>query len=1006
MSNAERQILERLSSLYRYERRRALLSSVFLALSGVAVAISVGSGVATLYQSKLASAVSAGLLLAVSLFYMASWLIVSMRRSRSATSQASCVEDVYPAFRMRLITVTERLTGETRGPLGHESPAIFSHIVDKVLRVMPSVESRMVHPLSMLVPSALVLMGSLAPLAVATLYGEPAPHELYSWLSESEVVEELSEQPVPIEDAVVGEISFVYVYPEYTGLPPLEVPNSNGTAHGPPGTEVLINARTGEPVASAVVVVNENAPESVSIIDGRDLSASITLVEDGFWRFRFKSSIEQDGYDLQSSEYLIEIDPDLPPIVNIESNSDRLEVELTQQIPISWDATDDFGISRIVVRIGDEEVVLREGLGGQRQVGGPLGKTPEQLGLSPGDEVVLVVEGWDNDEFSGSKAGQSQEIRLKVLGPVASARRVRRLWRELRDALVDMLAGYVTDPSPPSVTESGLSVWAADAAGRLEPVDALMEQYWDAFQDGSIEALVTSEVRRLNGTMLRFAATISDPRSEERIVAEDMASLVAMRDELVDRTEHGVLMLDQMVRYSALGRLDALARILGESGDSLQQRIEAGVNPLELAGRLDMVERQLDDLMDAAQDYGRSSLTDFLERSAEDANRLVERTRDSLADDNAEEYGQWGEELADSLQMISEGVDHMQSEMEQSQAEMEDMLQQLRDELERLETEERLLASETAELASGDESIDGADAWERALALTESAYDSLTNASDIGGDLSGLGSRTLANLETLSLQVGRMIQVVQARDLLSAQTDAARSSLMAARLQRTLSRSGGGKGPSGALTQENLSSVLSGVEDSQRDLNELVDLLQSLDRSYNRSSPESIEAGRGLVPIQENIRSETEAVRGLALSMAEQLPMGAPGLEESIDSAILEMRRGERALNIGRTLEAVGAEEAAADRLRQAREALDQAAAAMAQMQSAMEGGGSGYGSGDGRGGEEDADEAPMTIELPTPEEFQTPEEYRRALLLGMQGDVPAEYEALKRRYYEDLVSQ
>jgi len=76
----------------------------------------------------------------------------------------------------------------------------------------------------------------------------------------------------------------------------------------------------------------------------------------------------------------------------------------------------------------------------------------------------------------------------------------------------------------------------------------------------------------------------------------------------------------------------------------------------------------------------------------------------------------------------------------------------------------------------------------------------------------------------------------------------------------------------------------------------------------------------------------------------------------------------------------------------------------MAQMQSAMEGGGSGYSQGGGEGGDES--EAPMTIELPTPEEFQTPEEYRRALLLGMQGDVPDEFEALKRRYYEDLVSQ
>ena len=35
-----------------------------------------------------------------------------------------------------------------------------------------------------------------------------------------------------------------------------------------------------------------------------------------------------------------------------------------------------------------------------------------------------------------------------------------------------------------------------------------------------------------------------------------------------------------------------------------------------------------------------------------------------------------------------------------------------------------------------------------------------------------------------------------------------------------------------------------------------------------------------------------------------------------------------------------------------------------------------------------------------------TPEAYRRALLEGMEGEVPSEYRALKKRYYEELVNQ
>ena len=45
-------------------------------------------------------------------------------------------------------------------------------------------------------------------------------------------------------------------------------------------------------------------------------------------------------------------------------------------------------------------------------------------------------------------------------------------------------------------------------------------------------------------------------------------------------------------------------------------------------------------------------------------------------------------------------------------------------------------------------------------------------------------------------------------------------------------------------------------------------------------------------------------------------------------------------------------------------------------------------------------------VEIPGREEFQTPEEYRRALLEGAEGEVPEEYRAMKRRYFEELVSQ
>jgi uncharacterized phage infection (PIP) family protein YhgE len=195
------------------------------------------------------------------------------------------------------------------------------------------------------------------------------------------------------------------------------------------------------------------------------------------------------------------------------------------------------------------------------------------------------------------------------------------------------------------------------------------------------------------------------------------------------------------------------------------------------------------------------------------------------------------------------------------------------------------------------------------------------------------------------------------------------------------------------------------MEASGAALSELSSLLEQLDQSLNYASPGLQQAAQNLSVDQRVLQGETESARDMARQLSEQLPMGAPGLNEGMDGAVREMERAQDSLLQARTVEAEGAEGAAADRLRQAQEALEQAAAAMAQMQQAMQGQGRGGDRAQAqRGDEEERNQEP--IEIPAPEEFQSPEEYRRALLEGMQGEVPGEFEALKRRYYEELVRQ
>jgi hypothetical protein len=78
------------------------------------------------------------------------------------------------------------------------------------------------------------------------------------------------------------------------------------------------------------------------------------------------------------------------------------------------------------------------------------------------------------------------------------------------------------------------------------------------------------------------------------------------------------------------------------------------------------------------------------------------------------------------------------------------------------------------------------------------------------------------------------------------------------------------------------------------------------------------------------------------------------------------------------------------------------------RQQQEMSGGGGGEEGEDQQGGNagETSEQEFGSFQLPEPEAFMTPEAYRRALLDGMAGNVPEEYRAMKRRYYEELVHQ
>ncbi|MCB9745341.1 MAG: DUF4175 family protein [Alphaproteobacteria bacterium] len=999
-------ILRALSAMRRQERRvlagkaaLLLLAALILAWSGAMALAAWGYGRVTALQVLGGALGLTGLGLLV-------WAGQRWWRAADELRQARGIEAAKPELRGRLITALER----REGPVGQESPGILALIVKRAERMLQGFDPAQVYPAKALRRPALATLALALLWAIGSLLAPMGPVETLRWLGGEAravgVAPPRAELGTSEVEALVGDIVLRYEYPAYTGLPVSIVENSNGTAHGPPGTRVTVQARTAEVFDEVSLQAYELPPERAELSEGRSLTGAFTIEGEGTWRLLMRRGV----FEARSKDFAIALEPDLPPVVEVDVESDRMEVAYDQPIPLRWRVRDDFGVLKVGVRLdGKDGPVLREPLDAPTLLPGQLSRTPDQLGLKPGDEVTLRITGWDNDEVSGSKAGESRPVRIVVLGPKAMSLRFLRLRRELRDALVDVLAGFALDPAPLPERQGELASWASKAATRFEPIEALVDEYWDQFDERSLEGRVVEELRRQANGLLRFVEAVAEPRSEELVNLTDGETVAELHAELVGNLETNILMLDLMVRYQAIAELRSQASLLREAGIGLRMSAEAGASAEALNTRLDRVDMLNERLAKAAADYDGGSLSELVVSWSEDIGRASARSRDLLAEGETERARALAVDLSRTIERLLLTLEAMQREMEEATEEDQQAIQEFIEELQRIEAAERALLAETQAAREGDGGDTQAlvSAWERAEAMAGSmAKDAAAVFARLEAEEDKRLPRELSDARRLTRQIERLERAVDARDLTTALEENSFSMFSARQVEDVLRYASGrhaldGGGPD---NKANITALRNVVNQSR----ELEAVLRSIDVELNTASPGLVAQAGAFTEQQEGLNEDLAATLPTARQLAGQLPMGAPGLVESLEGADREMSRATGALARARAVEAEGAEEAAADRVRQALEALAQAAAAMEALDQSMQGGGQPGHGGEGGGGRNN-DQGPLSndrIELPDPEEFRTDEEYREALLRGMQAEVPPEFEALKRRYYEELVRQ
>lgn len=915
-------------------------------------------------------------------------------RRAAARSQAERIEALNPELRGGLFAVVDRAAR----PMG--SAGLYARLADDVARRLAKVRPTEVWSLRPLWRDLRwTLFGGLS-LTLVSLVAPLGPLDALRLLSGSGTVS-AAVTPVAADGprALLGDITLRYLYPTYTRLEPLEVPNTSGEVRAPLGTMVEVRARAAQAWPTVALQVSGKPPAEATLIDGREVRATFVVEAEGSYRFDFGTA---SSSDMSSPDYLIVPDADLAPTVAVKALP-RLQVAVDDRITLPYSAKDDYGISKVVLEVTRAgvaaESALRTPLDAPRTVSDASDFSAAELGLSAGDTVKVRIGAWDNDEVSGSKPGWSAVFTLEVMGANGSGAQKAALRSAFFEALLPALADFLVDAAPLATEGEDARHWTEGAEQRYTAFDEVTERGLGLGAQ-TLEARLVDNVNTPRRDLFAFARGLPPGK----IVSKDATTLASLHETNVRALEMAVWTLDKIARATAYRELMELVKVMAGEAKELSDDL-AGLSPAQALARLDMLTRLKAQVDSKVSKLDRGSMRSFLQsRGLElEGAMAAARRKISAGEDTAAKV-----EMARVAELLAEmagGVEEAQKRGNGKGDELEKEIKSLSKELEELGASQSELAArtESARREHGQSLEDGLAAWKEVDRLAADAQKAMADKA-----LDGVkGTRSVASaLDDALHDVSGLKDSVRARDTqtsLERAEDAQRSIERARTRLQAAARAGQVDAAAAAAAERSLQAA-------QRAADGASEKLQELAAAQSEGSPELAEALRSLAGDQADLADRAQKVSDHARKVARSLPADASELEQAAQEGAEEAQRGADAMQDGDAMGAAGAQSSAQSAFERAQDALQQALQDMQEMNQAGQGGqgeedaqkpGEPKGSSQGQDGE-----GRQEVSIPAPEEFETPEAYRKALLEGMQGVVPEAYRATNRRYYEELVRQ
>lgn len=820
----------------------------------------------------------------------------------------------------------------------------------------------------------------------------------------------------PDAEVVIGDISITYIFPEYTKMVPVEIPNSNGHIQAPAGTTIQIRAKTLRAYQSASIQFNDERTEPVNLSFGRDIETTFVLSEEGQYRFLLFDGEKQ----LPSSRFEMEFHDDDPPIVVAELQNEK--VPANRPIKIKWNASDDFGLERVVVELEKDDetyqIILKKPKQNTLELNATLNRVAKQLNLKGGDVVSVTIVAYDNqapvdqsvaieEGAPYGKRGESAKMKLTIMTPEMSAAEMRALNRRLRDALIPVLAEYLVEPSLPSLSPTGMVKWGGIAKKRYAPLRELVDTEWGEQWPTYLSAELISEVLRDSGTMLRYVSTTYGEGRVGEPKEKDNEHFKEMHVVHVAQLERVIFIIDRMLRQVAFQEVSERSQKLSSIVERLLNKDFEELSAAEIFALLDPVNQTMRQLNEASEELSTSTLKDFIQNRSEEIESLKEEMKKAVEAENMELARSLMEQVSASVEQFSEGLQEQLERMKQEEEKLQEEMESLIEKLKEIEEKQEALTKEL-ELARQQEPEDIQEmvaAWEKMLKLAERAEEESIEILNLAGDGSGFRSSSLQRYDRLKMEQTGLREAIQAK-YLDASINSAQLVMRRVETTQYINESETNRSRYGADKRpKSLSKISEKTSKIEQLDSQIIELLLKMQEDPVAETVEMQELAQQLSPEEAELMQQMKEAEGKVQEMEQQIPTADGSAYQFAQEATKAMKIAEDNLAKGQAMQGEGYQEQAADRVRDTIEALEQAMQQLQQMQQQMQqmsGEGEGAGAGDG----EDSGSDITTADIPLEEDKMSPEEYRKALIEGMRGNVPQEFEALKKRYYEELVAQ